>query len=340
MEAMRHALIQYEDGLRLNLHVPLTASLKWSKAQAAVTVRFDPSQPEYAVQFGEGTDGRFAVRLRRAPWAKHLRVEAAGKRVEEAPGEDIVIVGNWRSGDRIVCRYQPAVIIHADSTPPVRRSAIQRGLLVLAAIDATAKANGGVDVSCEETDRSKRIEVNLAGRFVGLKGLFWIPPDMVDWEHPERGITFVFSADGETLMMSRTDPVQGFMATQVMGADVRGKQKLVIDVTSLHEDFPIEAAHFTSLRLIAPDGNIVVLDDYLDGGRAPIRDLHIPSKVLADVLSMDIRQWPTRIRTAAGHLSLLPMKDLPNLIRPEGGIGHSAPIANYDFSVLVPFQGE
>ena len=338
IEAVRHALVPCDGGLRLNLHVPVTASLKWPQGKATATVQFDPKQPRYAILFGPETAGTFAVRLRRPPWTRDLRVEAPAKQVADPPGEDVVVSGTWKPGDRIVCSYKPAVVIHADRTPPVDRSAIQRGPLMLAAVNAPARQAGGANVTCEKTADSRRIAVDLAGRFVGLKGLFWVPPHLVDWDHPDRGITFVFSVDGEVLLMSRTDPVQGFMATQVMGAEVRGKKELIIEVTSTHPSFPIEAAHFTSLRLIAPDGNIVVLDDHLDGGRAPATQLQLTRQQIHKLLSADVRQWPVQVETKSGQLGLLPMKDVPNLARPEGGVGHSAPIADSSFCVLVPVK--
>ena len=157
MEAMRHALVQHDDGLRLNLHLPVAASFTWPNAKAEATVQFDPNQPGYAILFGNQTAGRFDVRLRRPAWARNLRVKAAGKQVSDGPGGDVIVAGTWKADDRIVCSYQPAVAIHADSTPPVRRFAIQRGPLVLAATDATTRSSGGVDIVCKKTDTSRRI---------------------------------------------------------------------------------------------------------------------------------------------------------------------------------------
>jgi hypothetical protein len=208
----------------------------------------------------------------------------------------------------------------------------------VAAVHAPVAKADRVSITCERTSNARRITVALDGRFIALKGLFWLPPHMVDWEHPERGVTFVFSLDGAVLSMSRTGPQQGFMGSQVIGDDIQGKKEFVIQVTSTHPAFPVEAAKFTSLRLIASDGNTVVLDDYLDGGRAPMKDFRIPRKMLLDLLSMDIGLWPAPIQTAAGRLYLLPMKDLPNLVRPEGSVGHFAPLANFNCSILVPMQ--
>ena len=255
-----------------------------------------------------------------------------------------MVAGRWRRGDRIVCGYRPAVIIHTDTiTPPAQRCAVQRGPLMLAAtdIDTTTQDAPPVKVSCEKTAKTRRIIIDLDGRFDILLGLFWVSPHMVDWEHPDRGITFFLSTDGDVVRGSRQTAVQGFMPTSVVGTVVKGKRQLVIETTSTHPDFPIDAARFTSLRLFTREGDVVSLDDYLDGGQAPVQQLRVSAAEVRKLLSADIRQWPRPLRTeAGGQLSLLPTKDLPKLLRPEGGIGHSAPIANTDFSVLLPMGGK
>ena len=183
------------------------------------------------------------VRRRRTAWADNLHIHAEGKQVSDGADGDIVVAGRWHPGDRITCHYQPKIVIHPDTTPPTARVAVQRGPLMLAAVDIATDNAQSVDVSCEQTTQTRRIVVNLDERFVCVSGLLGVDSHCVDWDHPDRGITFTLRADGAVLPGSITTPLQGWSGTMVVGTVITAREQLVIEITSNHPDFPISAAH-------------------------------------------------------------------------------------------------
>lgn len=341
--AMRHTLIRHDDGLRLNLHLPVGVRFSWPEVEVYAEVEFDPNGRDYAIVFGEGTCGEFAVRLRRPIWANDLRIIADGAGVTDAPDGDIVVAKRWHSGDRIACQYAPAIAIHADSTRPVARVAAQRGPLMLVATDFTTDNAPTVEVSCEEELQRQRIIIDLDGRFAAIVGEFRVDPHYVDWDHPDRGITFKWCADGSILPCSLPNggvygetAIQGWSSSHVIGTEVEGKQQLVIEIASNHPGFPVSAAHVTSLRLFTQEGAVAFVDPYLSGGRTPIHNALVDRQQLVELLSGEIGQWPVPVKTKDGRLSLRPMKDLASPVHPEAVLGFHGPLASSDFTVLLP----
>ncbi len=334
IDAMLHAVTRRDDGLRLNLHMPVDVGFEWNNSIARVAVSFDPSLDEYTITFGENTRGEFPLRLRQPPWAEGIEVEADGKRIGDHESGDLVVFGSWACGDMIRCTYRPQITIHNDATPPFERIAVQRGPLLLAGVCPDIDETDGFAVTQTEDEKTRTIEVDLANRVVSLVGLFWVEADLVDWANPDRGLTFRFFADGKLLAGSVEDPTQGWFPSQVIGVMLENCRKLVIQIGSTHPDFPVSAGHFTSMRLFATDGRTAVLDSIPEDGVAKLHDWRISADVCRETLMRNHAGRSVCPDTAKG-LQLVPMKDLPVAAREEGRIGHEMPIQHDDFAVLL-----
>ena len=338
-EAMRYALIRQDDGLRLNLHVPVEARFSWANASVRARIEFDPNRQDYALAFEEGTAGEFPVFLRRPIWAENLRVIAENAQISDAPNGDVLVAKRWHPGDRIACQYSPKVVIHSDATPPVARAAAQRGPLMLVATDFVTKEAETVNVVNKVNSNTRRITVDLDGRFVALVGEMWVKPGLLDWRRPELGFTFSVYTDDETVYGGGNALFLSYLASQILACPVVGKHQLTIEIRSNSSEFPIDAAHVTSLRLFAGDGSMAFLDACLEGGDAPIHRPFLTRKRLVESLSHLDDGWPLVLQSESGSLALQPMKDLVYKARPEAILGFQGPLFGFDSSALLPTVG-
>jgi Beta-L-arabinofuranosidase, GH127 len=102
-----------------------------------------PQTGEITLHIEPSRDTRFHLQLRVPRWAREFTAESGETRLAGTPGSFLNLVRNWKKGDIVKIRIEPAVAYVSDPEHPAN-IALQRGPQVLA---LTARRNPGTDLT-------------------------------------------------------------------------------------------------------------------------------------------------------------------------------------------------